>query len=166
LALASHQLKVHQSASLLACQRGRERRRRVDVLRAEQACATAVVAETLAREQRDSRVALCAVELADAHQAIRGRVIDLDELKRLTTVEKGLQQEAVAAESALSKAVTNLREAESALANATAWLRSEVKHTRTREKSAANMLSTLRRATEAAAEREDADRIADSWNAT
>jgi hypothetical protein len=28
------------------------------------------------------------------------------------------------------------------------------------------MLSTLRRATEAAAEREDADRIADSWNAT
>jgi hypothetical protein len=164
LALASDQLKMRRSETLLACQRERERRRRVDVLRANQACASAAVAEASAIEQRDTHVALCALRLADAHQAVRGRVIDLRELKRLTAVEQNLQRETVAVESALSEAEENLRKAESVLADAMLLLGSEVKLTRRWERLAGNMLAKLRRATEMAAELEGEDQVADSWS--
>lgn len=164
MARASDQLKMRRSATLLVFQRGRERRRRVDVLRAEQACASAVVAETSARQQRDTHVALCAVRLSDAHQAVRGRVIDQHELKRLMAAEQNLQQEAEPVESALSEAEANLCEAKSVLADATLLLGSEVKLTQRRERLAGDMLATLHRATETAAELEGEDQVADSWN--
>jgi hypothetical protein len=165
LALASDQLKMRRCVTLLACQRERERRRRVDVLRAKQACASAAAAEASAIERRDTHVALCALRLSDAHQAVRVRVIDLRELKQLMAVEQSLQRETLAVESALSEAKANLRKAESVLADAMLLLGSEVRLTRRRERLAGDMLAKLRRATETAAELEGEDQVADSWNA-
>jgi hypothetical protein len=165
LANATNQLNARRSAMLLRCQRGREDRRRIDFLRAERARSSAVAAEISASEQRDAHNALRAARLEEAHEAIRGRVVDLDALKLLTTLEQDLQKEAVALEGALTEAHENLREAELVLTDAATVLRLEVKATHRRERLAGEMLAAWRRATEAAAETEREDQVADKWSA-
>jgi hypothetical protein len=165
LAHAAYQLNVRRSATLLACQGVRERRRRIDVLRAEQARASAAAAEEAAREQRNTSNALSAARLTEAHESVRSRVIDLHELKRLMTVEHCLRQEAVAAELAFIEAHEKFRKAELALADAASLLQSEVRTTHRRERLAGKMLGAWRRAAEMAAEAESEEQAADSWNA-
>jgi hypothetical protein len=150
---------------LLRSQRGREDRRRVDVVRAEHGRRAAVTAAVSASEQRDAQSVLHAARLEEAHETIRGRVVDLDALALLTTLEQRLQQETIAMQSALAEASERLREAERVLADAAAALRSEVKATQRRERLADRMRAVWHRATDAAAEAEAEDQAADNWNA-
>jgi hypothetical protein len=150
---------------LLACQRVRERRRRINVLKAERACASVAAEEASAHERRDAQVALCAIELTAAYEAVSSRVIALHELKRLMAVEETLQQQIRSAESALVEAEDNRRNAESALADAKSLLGKEVRLTRRRERLADKMEAAWRHATETAAEADVEDQVADSWHA-
>jgi hypothetical protein len=165
LARPFDQLKLRRTAKLIICQRGRERRRRIDVLKAEQARNAAAAAEKSAREDRDTQLALCAVSLTESYEAVRNRVIDLHELKLLMGVEKDLQRRARAAEMALDQAQDHCRKAESALADATCLLGTEVKLTRRRERLADKVRAAWQQATEATIEAEVEDQSTDSWNA-
>ena len=165
MARTSDRLNLRRSAKLLACQREREQRRRIDVFKAEQKRASVVAAEVSAREQRDAQVALCAAELTASYEAVRSRVIELHELKRLLAVEASLQQRARSAESALAVAEDNRRKAESVLADATSLLGTEVRLTRRRERLADKMDAKWRHATEIAAETEVEDQVVDGWHA-
>jgi hypothetical protein len=164
LASETDRLNVRRSAILLQCQRSRKDRRRIDVLRAEQARNSAVAAETLADEQRDALSALQAARLNEAHDAVRERVVDLHALKVLTTLEQGLQKEAVAMTAALAEAQEHLREAQLVLTEASAVLRLEIKATHRRERLANKLLEAWSRATEAVSETEREEQAIDNWN--
>jgi hypothetical protein len=148
---------------LLQCQRGRENRRRVELLRAEQRRRAAVTAEISAREQCDTHATLHSARMTEAYEAVRGNVVGLDALKSLTELEQKLRDEAAALQSALADAEENLRAAESAVACASAALRSETKATQRREWLADRMLAVWSQATEAAAETEREEQAIESW---
>jgi hypothetical protein len=165
LARTSDRLNMRRSATLLACQRGRERRRRIDVLRAEQAHVSATAAEASAREHWDAQVALSTSGLTESHEAVRNRIIDLQELSVLTAAERSLQQEVRAAELVLVEAEEDRRKAGQILVDAMSLLGMEVRLTRRRERLAGEMRDAWEQATEAVSEAEIEDQVADSWNA-
>jgi hypothetical protein len=165
VAHAADQLNVRRSAMLLQCQRGREDRQRVELLRAEQARRAAVTAEISAREQCDTHGTLHSVKVAEAYEAVRGIVVDLDALKSLSELEQNLGNEAAALRSVLADAEENLRAAELAVADASTALRLEIKATQRRERLADRTLAVWSQATEAAAETEREEQAIESWTA-
>jgi hypothetical protein len=156
---------VHRSAMLLRCQRGREDRRRVDLLRAEQASRAATTAELSAREHCDLHDVSRSNELTNAHEAVRGCVVDLEALHSLIALEQGLRQEAAALQSALADAREHRRAAEAAVAEASMALRFETRVTHRRERMADRMRDLWIRATEAATEAESEEQAIESWSA-
>lgn len=150
---------------LLRCQRGREDRRRVELLRAEQARRAAATAEISAREQCDAHIAFRSNKLAEAHEAVRGCVVDLEALEFLSALEQRLRDEAAALQSALASAEENRRAAEAAVADASIALRFETKITHRRERMADRMRVLWNHATEVAAEAERDEQSIESWSA-
>jgi hypothetical protein len=150
---------------LLRCQRGREDRRRVELLRAEQASRAAAVAETSAREQRDAHIVLRSSKLAEAHEAVRGCVVDLEALESLSTQEQSLEDDAAALQSALAKAEGDRLAAAAAVADASIALQFETRITHRRECMADRMRVLWNHATEVAAEAERDEQAIESWSA-
>jgi hypothetical protein len=165
LAEATDRLKARRSAILLRSQRGRERQKRADALRADRAHRTTVLEELTLREQRDAQSVDQAVRLQEEHEAIRGRVVGLDALARLTSLEQTLEKETVAMEAALAQARDRIQQAEGVLADATAALRSEEKVTRRRETLADRMQEIWSRSVEMADEAEAEEQVAENWKA-
>ncbi|WP_407158264.1 hypothetical protein [Bradyrhizobium sp. STM 3557] len=126
----------------------------------------AAALEISERERRDDSVALGVARLAEAHEAVRGRVIEQHELKLLMALEQVLHREAVTADAALAKARESLQEADLALVDAMSRLRSEVRLTRKKESLAEKGLTAWRRENEARAEAESEDQVAERWIAT
>jgi hypothetical protein len=158
-------LNVHRSAMLLRCQRGREDRRRVALLRAEQASRAAAAAEISARERCDAHIVFRSSKMAEAHEAVRGCVVDLEALRSLSTLEQSLQEEAAALQSALTDAAEKRRTAEAAVADASIALQFETRITHRRERMADRMRIRATSATEIAAEAERDEQSIESWSA-
>jgi hypothetical protein len=165
MADAADAVSARRAALLLRCQRRREQRRRIDVVRAVRACCSAETAEVEASQRRDAHHGLLASGLAQAHDAVRGRVVDLEALSSLAALEQDLQKQVAVAEAALGDARENRAKAELALTEATLVLRAEVKAMHRRQRLADQMLAASSRATETAAETEREDQTADNWNA-
>jgi hypothetical protein len=149
---------------LLRFQRDRENRRRIHTLRAEQARSLAVSAVTSAREQRDMHAALQAAQLTQAYEALHGRVVDIEALKRIATLEQNLRAKAEELESTFAAAEENARISEVALAEATSMLRLEVRTTHRRKKLASKVLAKSNRTAETAAEVERDDQVVEVYN--
>jgi hypothetical protein len=150
---------------LLRCQRGRESRRRIELLRAEQAGRSAATAELSAREQWDACIVFHSNKLAEAHEAVRGCVVGLEALESISALEHRLQEEAEALRSALADANENRRTAEAAVADASMALRFETKVTHRRERLADRMRVFWSHATEVVAEAERDEQAIESWTA-
>ncbi len=165
MANAADQLKVRRSAMLLRCQRGREDRRRVDLLRAEEDGRVAAKAEVSAREQCDVHNVSRSNKLAEAHEAVRGCVVDLEALESLAALEQSLEDEAAALQSALADAEENRRVAEAGVADASIALRLETRITHRRERMADRMRDLWNYTTEVAIEAESDEQAIESWSA-
>ncbi len=164
LAGTSDDLKARRSAMLLRIQKSREARRRIDVVRAERMRDEAATAESLACERRDQHGRSQAGRLREAHEWVRGRVIGLRALDKLTAFERDLQAASAVLAANVANAQAIARDREAALHAASALLATEARATRKRERLAETMATASRQAAEAAREAEREDLMTDRWH--
>lgn len=156
-------LKLRRSAMLLRITQARESRQRRALAAAQQAAKAAAEADAVAGERQEAFGRARLRRMDDAHQALHGRVVDLDALDalarldgRLGTAAASLEEARVVAREAVVQQEARLRAAKADLRDAS---RMTVRRTR--------MLATLQRASDRAAEgREDAeqdDQASERW---
>lgn len=150
---------------LLHIQTVREDRRRIDVVRTERTRDVAVAAESLAQQQRDAHESSRTRRSREAHDGVRGRVVDLAELKTLTSLEQSMEAASATLAASRAKAQDHVCHAEGALKAAAAALLREARATRKRKRLAEKMMHAWRRAVETAEEVERDDQAADGWHA-
>lgn len=158
-------LRVRRSAMLLRIQQARESRHRRAVARAQQAREAAVAAEALARQRKEAFGRARERRMREAHQALRGRVVDvaaLEALMRLDTrlgaAEAGLDDTLLATQQAVVQQEVGVR-------TALADLRDASRTTVRRERLVETLQRTLDRANAVLEDVERDDQVSERWAA-
>ena len=156
---------MRRTATLLRIQQAREARHRRAVAHAESMRDAAVLAVEMAVQRGEAHELRRAERLNEAHDGLRGRVVELAALQKLEFLEKELGREStdIAALIASSQAAVKQRIAE-LVSSRDAW-RSTAATTRKRERLAKNAKSAFGRKVEAVQDAASEDQVTDGWHA-
>lgn len=166
MAHTAHELNARRARILLRCQKIREERSRLGALRADHACTAAATEERSARDALQAHEAAASRRLIEAHEGVRGRVIDTTDLETLTAIEQDFAQETKVRAAALATAEATIQQARAVAAAAHAAVQAEARATVKRTRLADATAARWRRSLDAAQEVERDDQIADTWRSS
>jgi hypothetical protein len=164
--MASQDLNTRRAATLLRCQEAREKRQRLEVFKAELRVGSAKTDARRAHERLLAHEYGQRQEMRNAHDALRGRLVNARELENLAATELDLLAQSAMLAAFLSKAREDVGKAEITLNAALAELRSAARMLQKRQRLADMTAAAWHRVIEMAEETEQTDQTLDVWRPT